>query len=102
MGKNAPCKLSYIELLSVTYYKLYNVKNIILLCLACACNHYACPKSKFSDMNCPSGWYIFEGQCYKLTYTAETRSHCARTCNDEDAYLVSITSEKENDFVANL
>ena len=55
-------------------------------------------------VQCPWPWILFEGSCYKyFSATPTSNWHNAKLqCEAEDASLVTISSEFENDFVRNL
>ncbi|XP_033624558.1 macrophage mannose receptor 1-like [Asterias rubens] len=49
---------------------------------------------------CPVGWRIHGGQCYQFnTYSAMTWTDAKHNCEAQGAFLASIFSDDENDFV---
>ncbi|RWS20198.1 echinoidin-like protein, partial [Leptotrombidium deliense] len=57
--------------------------------------------SNASTDRCNDGWKRFENKCFLLINTASNRELNLRQCLAFNATLVSINSEKENDFVFN-
>eukprot|EP00931_Biecheleriopsis_adriatica_P106536 TRINITY_DN80977_c0_g1_i1.p1 TRINITY_DN80977_c0_g1~~TRINITY_DN80977_c0_g1_i1.p1 ORF type:complete len:743 (+),score=143.43 TRINITY_DN80977_c0_g1_i1:24-2252(+) len=54
---------------------------------------------KEEDNLCDAGWQAFKQQCYKLIDRGSEFKRAVQRCRDHGAFLVSITSAAENEFV---
>ncbi|XP_025098997.1 brevican core protein-like isoform X2 [Pomacea canaliculata] len=52
------------------------------------------------NCSCAAGWELFEDSCYALLNDTFSCMMAVEFCNKEGAELVEITSESENNFVA--
>ena len=55
-----------------------------------------------TESHCGKGWAYFERSCYQLHRTESTYEKALKTCKSYSAFLVQITSARENKFVAGL
>ena len=52
--------------------------------------------------SCKAGWQLFSGSCYKHFNLEKTWQDANKTCNAEDAELMSIHTEAENNFLRSI
>ena len=57
---------------------------------------------KISCLECDHGYIYFENSCYKFNTTVLSRTLASAYCHLENAHLVDITSQTEQDFVVHL
>ena len=51
---------------------------------------------------CPIGWYLFQGHCYNLVSTAMSWLDASSNCRQNNAFLVDVESNDEDNFVDGL
>ena len=61
---------------------------------------------EFQDWKCDEGWHYWSDNdienCYRITKNPQPEQTAQRQCQDDDATLVSIASQAENDFITSL